>query len=413
MLQPSPTPAISLPSTAAAQPDQGRSQASDHLIRARQLAEGFSQTAAKRDRQGGTAKAERDQIRASGLLNLIIPREFGGHGANWVETLAVTREIAKADSSLAHVFGFQHLLLATVRLFARADQWQPWFEQTVRNNWFWGNALNPLDTRTIASKQGVEWRFSGSKSFCSGATDSDMLIASAIDPSQDNRLLLAAIPTERAGISLNNDWDNIGQRQTDSGSAHFDNVRVERHELLLEPGPLSTPFACLRPLIAQLLFANLFVGVAEGALQQAQQFTREQGRPWFRSSAKSASEDPYILRNIGELYAHLEASRALVERAAQLLDQAWQKAEALTPSERAELAIAIGAAKVVSSQQSLDLATRIFELCGARATHAGLGLDRFWRNLRTQTLHDPIDYRLKELGEFVLQQTPPTPSFYS
>ena len=377
------------------------------------LAEAFAASAVERDRAGGTPKAERDQLRASGLLTLLIPREFGGQGASWSETLAVVRQIARVDSSLAHVFGFQHLLLATLRLFSRPEQWQAWFEQTVREGWFWGNALNPLDTRTVATAQGQTLQFSGHKSFCSGALDSDMLIASALDPPQGGRLLLAAIPTRRSGITLNADWDNMGQRQTDSGSAHFDAVRVERHELLLEPGPLSSPFAALRPLIAQLLFANLFVGVAEGALDEARRFTREQSRPWFRSPAASASEDPYILRHYGEFHAGLEASRALVERAAERLDHAWLKGEALPAQERAELAVAVGAAKVVSSRNGLDLCSRLFEVSGARATHAALGLDRFWRNLRTQTLHDPLDYRLHELGDWLLNARAPTPSFYS
>jgi cupin superfamily acireductone dioxygenase involved in methionine salvage len=37
----------------------------------------------------------------------------------------VVREFARVDSSIAHVFGFHHLMLATVRLFSRPDQWQP------------------------------------------------------------------------------------------------------------------------------------------------------------------------------------------------------------------------------------------------------------------------------------------------
>ncbi|WP_266213313.1 hypothetical protein, partial [Escherichia coli] len=67
------------------------------------------------------------------------------------ETLQTVRELARVDSSIAHVYGFQHLMLATVRLFSRPEQWQPWFELTARNRWFWGNALNPLDNRTAVS----------------------------------------------------------------------------------------------------------------------------------------------------------------------------------------------------------------------------------------------------------------------
>ncbi|SCW29211.1 MULTISPECIES: acyl-CoA dehydrogenase family protein [unclassified Pseudomonas] len=383
------------------------------LQTARRLAAEFAETAVERDEAGGTPKLQRDAIRQSGLLALSIPTQFGGLGASWSETLGVVREFAKVDSSIAHVFGFQHLMLATVRLFSRPDQWQPWFEQTARKNWFWGNALNPLDTRTVV-KTFDGWReFSGKKSFCSGASDSEMLIASAIDESAGGKLLIAAIPSGRTGITLHGDWDNMGQRQTDSGSATFERVRVEENELLLDPGPLSTPFACLRPLIAQLHFSHIFLGIAEGALEEARQYTLKEGRPWFRSKAQHVSEDPYVLRHYGEFWVGLESVRLLVERAADQLDEAWHKGHALGAEERAQLALSIATAKVAAVRTGLDICSRLFEVTGARATHASLRLDRHWRNLRTQSLHDPVDYKLHELGEWALNQTRPTPSFYS
>ncbi|ALI10684.1 MULTISPECIES: acyl-CoA dehydrogenase family protein [Pseudomonas] len=383
------------------------------LQTARRLAAEFAETAVERDEAGGTPKLQRDAIRQSGLLALSIPTQFGGLGASWSETLGVVREFAKVDSSIAHVFGFQHLMLATVRLFSRPDQWQPWFEQTARKNWFWGNALNPLDTRTVV-KTFDGWReFSGKKSFCSGASDSEMLIASAIDESAGGKLLIAAIPSGRTGITLHGDWDNMGQRQTDSGSATFERVRVEENELLLDPGPLSTPFACLRPLIAQLHFSHIFLGIAEGALEEARHYTLKEGRPWFRSKAQHVSEDPYVLRHFGEFWVGLESVRLLVERAADQLDEAWHKGHALGAEERAQLALSIATAKVAAVRTGLDICSRLFEVTGARATHASLRLDRHWRNLRTQSLHDPVDYKLHELGEWALNQTRPTPSFYS
>ena len=236
---------------------------------ARDLAQTFSRSVVERDRKGGTPKAERDALRASGLLALSIPREFGGLNATWSQTFDVVREFARVDSSIAHVFGFHHLMLATVRLFGAPSQWQPWYELTARKNWFWGNALNPLDTRTIVKHHGSWREFSGKKSFCSGASDSQMLIASAVDEAAGGKLLIAAIPSGRTGITLHDDWHNMGQRQTDSGSATFERVRVEEGDLLLDPGPLSTPFACLRPLIAQLHFANICLGIAEGAFEEA------------------------------------------------------------------------------------------------------------------------------------------------
>ena len=383
------------------------------LQTAKLMAAEFALSAVERDERGGTPKAERDALRHSGLLALSIPTQYGGLGARWSDTLGIVREFAKVDSSIAHVFGFHHLMLATVRLFSRPDQWQPWFEQTARKNWFWGNALNPLDTRTVVKDFGGWREFSGKKSFCSGASDSEMLIASAVDESAGGKLLIAAIPSGRSGITLHNDWNNIGQRQTDSGSASFERVRVEESELLLDPGPLSTPFACLRPLIAQLTFTHMFLGIAEGAFEEARNYTLTETRAWHKSSAIDVRNDPYVLHHYGEFWVALEGVRLLVERAAELLDQAWAKGPNLSEHERGQLAIAIATAKVAATRQGLELCSRLFEVTGARSTHASLRLDRHWRNLRTQSLHDPLDYKLHELGDWALNHSLPIPTFYS
>jgi len=234
-----------------------------------------------------------------------------------------------------------------------------------------------------------------------------------VDEAAGGKLLIAAIPSGRTGITLHNDWYNMGQRQTDSGSVTFKRVRVEESDLLLDPGPLSTPFACLRPLIAQLHFANIFLGIAEGAFEEARKYTREETRPWFRSSATHTAQDPYVLSHYGDFWVALESTRLLVERAGRVLDEAWAKGSALTSEERGETAIAIATAKVAASRHGLELCSKVFEVTGARATHASVALDRHWRNLRTQSLHDPLDYKLHELGDWALNGTLPIPTFYS
>jgi len=81
-----------------------------------QLAAAFAQTAVERDKRGGTAKVERDLLRASGLLNVTIPADLGGWGMEWPDAMKLIRVFARVDSSIAHLFGFQHLMLASVSL---------------------------------------------------------------------------------------------------------------------------------------------------------------------------------------------------------------------------------------------------------------------------------------------------------
>jgi alkylation response protein AidB-like acyl-CoA dehydrogenase len=375
------------------------------------LKQKLKETATERDRIGGTAFHERQLIRDSGLLRLFLPKNFGGAAQSWPVILRGVREIASVDSSLAHIFGFQHLILATIQLFGTPRQTERFFAETGQGNLFWGNALNPLDTRTLATRTDGQLFINGHKGFCSGARDSDRLLISALN--EDGRLLVAAIPSDREGITIHDDWDNIGQRQTDSGSVEFHQVELFEDEILSSPGPLGSTLASLRPLIAQLSFCNIYLGIAQGALEEAIEFTKTQGRPWFASGLKQVGEDPYILRRYGELTAEIRAAEALTDNAALKLQAAWERGDNLTPDERGQCALDIAAAKVITTQTGLQVSTKIFDVMGARATTAALRLDRYWRNVRVHTLHDPVDYKLHDLGDWVLNQHLPIPSFYS
>ncbi|MBJ9903795.1 acyl-CoA dehydrogenase family protein [Acinetobacter bereziniae] len=378
---------------------------------AKELAKQFAQTAAERDKAGGNPKFERDLIRKSGLLSLAIPQQYGGQGADWKTIFQTVQTIAQVDSSLAHVYAFHHLLIATVQLFAQPEQYQQWFEQTVQQHLFWGNTLNPLDKRTTVQHVSEnEFIFHGDKSFCSGSIDSDILLCSGFNDA--DQLLIAVIPTQREGVSFLGDWNNMGQRQTDSGTSHFEQVKVYKDELLLNPGPLSTPYSSLRPLIAQLIFVHLFLGVAEGAFEVARQSIQTQ-KAWSKSLAEQAIHDPYIQKHFADFYVQLQSVRLLTEQAVDALQAAWNIGEDLTEQQRGQVSIAIATAKIAATNSSLFVTQNIFQVLGARATTAQLNLDRFWRNVRTQTLHDPIDYKYQEVGEWVLTGKVPDPSFYS
>jgi hypothetical protein len=40
-------------------------------------------------------------------------------------------------------------------------------------------------------------------------------------------------------------------------------------------------------------------------------------------------------------------------------------------------------------------------------------LDIYWRNLRTHTLHDPLPYKVREVGQYALLRQLPEPSWYT
>lgn len=373
------------------------------------LARKLASTAVQRDHLGGSAQAERQLLRDSGLLTLAIPQHFGGQGLLWPEIYRVIRYLAAVDSSLAHLFAFQHLQVATILLFANPDQQRHWLTQTVHERWFWGNATNGRDTRLKLTRREDHYELNGSKSFCSGALGADALVISAPRNTNPEDRVFIVLPSQREGLAVNDDWDGFGQRQTDSGTVQFENVFVDASELLGTSG--GSPRTTLRACLSQLILIQLYLGNAQGALDAALRYTREHSRAWPASGVASASDDPYIQQRYGELWLRYRSALVLAEDAAQRLQSAWDK-PALTAVERAEVAIAISEAKVVSARAALDITSSIFENMGASSTSSKYGFDRFWRNVRVHSLHDPIDYKVRDLGHWFVNGKAPSPSLY-
>lgn len=134
----------------------------------------------------------------------------------------------------------------------------------------------------------------------------------------------------------------------------------------------------------------------------------------------SATDEFYILSNYGNFFAHLRAAEALADRAGAEADRIYGAYGAsvggrtgLTAAERGDWAEWVASVKVVATDTGLRVASGVFEVTGARATASRVGLDRFWRDIRTHTLHDPVAYKNRELGRYFLLGELPQPTWYT
>lgn len=111
---------------------------------------------------------------------------------------------------------------------------------------------------------------------------------------------------------------------------------------------------------------------------------------------------------------------ALADRAGSEVASIYQKYSGdlvtrakLTARERGELAEWVASTKVVTTDTGLRVTSGVFEVTGAKATSSKVGLDRFFRDIRTHTLHDPVAYKNRELGRFSLLDEVPAPTWYT
>ncbi|OBZ09437.1 acyl-CoA dehydrogenase family protein [Bacillus sp. FJAT-26390] len=383
-----------------------------YLTVAAELAERFREDAVQRDKEGGTPKIQRDWIRESGLLKLLIPEEYGGDGGRWSDVLKVVREFSRSDAALAHLYGYHFLCMVAPHLAGTEEQKRYFYELTARHHYFWGNSSNPLEKSIIGKHTTRGVVVNGSKSFSSGSPDSDLLAISWNDE-ETGEYYEGIIPTSREGVRIVDDWDNMGQRQTGSGTVVFANVWVKPNEILERPYSGQTVFSTIIPLLSQSILASIFIGSAAGALEEARAYTKTHAKPWYTSGVEQASAEPSTIARYGDLWTDYQSALSLVEKADRELDYIWSKDIDLTEKERGECAVLIAAANVKAGKTALDITNRIFEVMGARATSSKYGFDRFWRNVRTHTLHNPTEFKLRSVGNWYLNGVSPLPGFYS
>ncbi|MDX6338718.1 MAG: hypothetical protein QOG05_6058 [Streptosporangiaceae bacterium] len=370
-------------------------------------------TAAERDRANEAPRAEIELLRENDLLQVQEPPEYGGAGLAYAQAAQITRRIARGDTSIAHLIGYHYAQTRIAQLFGTPEQADAQSRKNGGRRLFWGGVQNPRGgSDLVLTPDGDGFRLNGHRTFASGASLGDWL---SITATLDGNLAFVSIPGGREGFTALDNWDNMGQRLTDSGGVELHNVRVERSEIL-GPDPIGgqepNAYQTLVTPHWQLAFVNFYIGTAEGAIEEALEWTRANASPWETSGVDRASDDAYILERVGEIISEVRAAALLADRAGGALQAALDTGPALTAEQRAEAAVAIYEAKVVTTRVGLDAASRLFEVQGARATTAAYGFDRHWRNLRTHTVHDPVAYKAREVGDWVLNRRAPEFSLY-
>ncbi|KAF2729212.1 hypothetical protein EJ04DRAFT_537962 [Polyplosphaeria fusca] len=361
------------------------------LQRAQEVADVLAVDAGQRDRENKAPHAEVTLLKYGGLLKVLGPRKYGGGEQPW-----------SAER-------FQKLI--------------------IENNYFIGGAVNPRDSDLKITSQGNKVEFEGFKHFNTGGVVSDLTVLEGVYESTEDHIFAFA-PTSDPGIKFSNDWKNIGLRLTESGSVKIDKVAVPWDDALgWDPAKkqprsdvLKIPFGSLLLPTIQLVFSNFYLGIALGAQSYASKYTTSKTRAWpFGGDNKEhATDEFYILSTYGNFHAHLRAAVALANASGEEVSKIYASYSGdlatrakLTARERGELAEWVASTKVVTTDTGLRVTAGVFEVTGAKATSLSVGLDRFFRDIRTHTLHDPVAYKNRELGRFQLLDEVPEPTWYT
>ncbi|WP_017478097.1 SfnB family sulfur acquisition oxidoreductase [Pseudomonas sp. PAMC 26793] len=376
------------------------------LSAAHELAQAARLQAAKRDQQRKLPWAELEHFTRSGLGSISIPREYGGPQVSFVTLAEVFAIISAADPALGQIpqnhFGILHVLQG-----AASERQKKQLFQSVLDGWRIGNGgpergtKNTLDLKARLTAEGDGYVISGQKFYSTGALFAHWVAVKALN--DEGKVVMAFVRRGTEGLRIVDDWSGFGQRTTASGTVLLDQVAVDA-ELVVETWRLGEAPG-IQGAVSQLIQAAIDAGIARGALEDTISFVRERSRPWIDAKVERASDDLYVIADIGKLKIELHAAEALLRKAGQVLDQV--SAAPITAQSAARASIAVAEAKVLTTEIALLASEKLFELAGSRATLAEFNLDRHWRNARVHTLHDPVRWKYHAVGAYHLNGTLP------
>jgi alkylation response protein AidB-like acyl-CoA dehydrogenase len=367
----------------------------------------------------GAAERERDrvppheqirQLGRAGLGALRVPAAAGGRGGSLRELFAFVVRLAAADSNIAQSLRAHYHFVEGRLAAVDPRERQRWLPEVVRGAIF-GNATVERATRdifgfeTTLTPDGDGWVLSGTKYYSTGSLYADFVSVAARTP--DGSVASAIVPADRAGVTLEDDWDGIGQRLTASGTSRFDDVAVAADEVLASPIGKDAPAP--RSAFLQLYLVAVMAGIADNVAADAAVVARDRRRTFSHAAAELPREDPQIQQAIGQLAVDAFAVETVVLAAADGLDAAAASAATTAdgrpdPDALHEASLRTAKAQVLAAELVPRAAERLFDAGGASATARELDLDRHWRNARTIASHNPAMYKARAIGDLLVNE---------
>lgn len=380
-------------------------------------------SAAERERAHRLPHEEISELKSLGFGALRLATETGGLGLTLSDLFTVGRDIAAADSNVAHAFRnhlwqveaalrkSDHPFHAQVLSFAKARKTigLSFTETDVA-------AAGARPTRVLARLEWDETRGnyigSGNKVYATGNLYNDAFVGLAIESRQGETVQYLA---ERGpGVGNDDDWQGFGQQLTGSGTATFREVDVHPSQIFPTDPPDREGAAPWKFTFHQVYLSNCIAGVVRRIALDAVDVLRARGRNFYHGEAEHPTDEAVLQALLGRIRAYAASVEATMDRAIAALQRAWDQYG--TPDEYdAVLAASLAAAeaKVVIDDLAPQIASWLIDLGSGSAVSRKAGLDRHWRNIKVIASHNPRLYKERFLGQNLLTgQLPPTGAFF-
>lgn len=344
------------------------------------LADKFAERADGPDRENRFPFENYEDMREEGYLNLTVPEELGGYGADFLELLLAQERLAMGDGSTALAVNMHVSPVgqwASIWQETRDARLESFLRDVAAGKIVWasitserGVGNNLMDAMTTAERVDGGYRVNGGKIFCTNSEVATHFSFSARyeDPELGPRVLLLRTPMDADGIELRRTWDTLGMRGTQSNDMKITDLFVPEGELVH-----SLPVGHFDARILKTVFARgiatfgaVYLGIAGGAIAWSKEMVRQRGR----------ESDPVVQHLFGEIEILQESARAVLYRHAHevMSGALWEQYSVQEGLARAAIA------KLVPANNAVQIMQKLIDVVGGPAYMRRFPFERMLRD---------------------------------
>lgn len=313
-----------------------------------------------------------------GLMGVLVPTEYGGSGFGYFEYVTAIAELAKLDPAIAlSMAAHNSLCTGHIMMFGNEAQKQKYIPKLASCEYLGAWGLTEPNTgsdagnmRTVAVKDGEHYIINGAKNFITHGYSGDVAVVIARTGEVGDSHGMTAFIVEKGtpGFKGGRKEDKLGMRASETAEMIFEDCLVHESQVL---GEVGEGFIQSMKILdgGRISIAALSLGIAEGALEESIQYSKE--RQQFN---QPISRFQGISFKLADMATQVEAASLLTFKAADLKN-------------RGEKVTLAGAqAKYYASEVAVSVSNEAVQIFGGYGFTKDYPVEKYYRDAKLCTI---------------------------
>ncbi|GAA3523809.1 acyl-CoA dehydrogenase family protein [Nocardioides daeguensis] len=388
---------------------------------ATELSEYFREIGPDCDVKNKFPKQSIAKFKKSGLVALNVPKEYGGLGADILQTSKIISELSRGDSAITLAYNMHFIMVGMcMGLFSEAQN-KEWLGRVADGDIVFGPfseqraGFSGLADMTAVPQPEGGWRLYGKKVWGTLSEAANIVTTNATITDADGNLpdtfeerveqesfFVAEFKVDAKGqgdgVRIERTWDALGMHATGTHTIHFEGFYVPEDGFVCSWR--GGAFGVLE--WASLMFASIYLGMQYRVLEEARAVLSKKtlGATFgaIAAAETKVANVGHIIDGIGDMASRVELSRRVVHRTCQELvdgyDDNWP-VELRFPY--------IGLAKTFTAENVMYMTKRAMSLVGGSSFRRGAIFERLYRD-SAASMFQPLnaDQSCTYIGEQLL-----------